>query len=95
MSILTLEEAKQHLRYDDADQDAYIQGLIAAAEQAIKDYVGESYSETNDAMKQAAKLLIGYFDNFRNAENEAPVNGFFLPAPALALLYKYRTPTAI
>ena len=46
-------------------------------------------------IKQAALLLIGYWDQFRNAESEAPVNANFLPMPVQSLLYPYRNPTVI
>ena len=91
--LITLEEAKAHLRYDVDDEDVYIQGLISTAEAVIKRHVDE-YDEENYALKQAGLLLIGYWDNRRNAEEEDS-NSWYLPAPVLALLTPYRTPTAI
>lgn len=91
--LITLEQAKAHLRYDTDDEDAYIQGLIDTAEAVIERHV-DDYDKENRVFQQAALLLIGYWDNRRNAEEEDS-NSWYLPAPVLALLTPYRTPTAV
>ncbi len=92
--LVTLEEAKAHLRYDDDADDVYITGLIEAADAVIKKHIDDAdYDEQNKALQRAALQLIGYYDRRRNAE-VADSNGWFLPAPVLALLTPYRTPTA-
>jgi uncharacterized phage protein (predicted DNA packaging) len=94
MSIVDLEEVKHHLRYDDDSNDT-LNGYIAAAESVIKNYITDTFeADYPAAIKQAVLLLIGYWDQFRNAEGEAPVNGT-LPMPVQSLLYPYRKPTAI
>lgn len=96
MSIVDLEEVKHHLRYDDDSNDISLNGYIAAAESVIKNYITDTFeADYPPAIKQAALLLIGYWDQFRNAEGEAPVNGNFLPMPVQSLLYPYRNPTVI
>ncbi len=90
--LVTREQAKLHLRYDDDSNDAYIDGLIAAAETVIKKHV-DVYDESNDAFKHAALLLIGYWDVNRNAEDDKA--DWFLPRPVLALLTPYRTPVGV
>lgn len=94
--LVTREQAKLHLRYDDDSNDAYIDGFIATADAVVKKHV-DVYDETNAAMKHAALLLIGYWDAERNCgkvEQDAVLD-FFLPRPVLALLTPYRTPVGV
>lgn len=94
--ILTADQVRSHLRYlSDELSDSEAEGFIAAAEQVIKDYITDEFDPENPAMIHAAKIMVGYFDEFRNAELEMPTNGNYLPPMVCALLYKYRTPTAI
>ena len=93
MSLLTLEEAKLYLRYEHNADDAEIQSLVDAAETVIKKHVDSSkYDETNDSLKRAAKLLIGYWDENRSAEADG---NWYLPSAVLAILTPYRTPVAV
>ena len=92
MPILTLNEVRAHLRYDSGDNDAALQIMLDAAEQAIKTHCDPNQDLNNPAIKQAALLLIGYWDNNRNAEQG---NDWYLPQPVLALLTPYRTPVAV
>lgn len=93
MSLLTLEEAKLYLRYEHNADDAEIQSLVDAAETVIKKHVDSSkYDETNDSLKRAAKLLIGYWDENRGAEADG---NWYLPSAVLAILTPYRTPVAV
>lgn len=93
MSLLTLEEAKLYLRYEHNADDAEIQSLVDAAETVIRKHVGASkYNETNASLKQAAKLLIGYWDENRSAEADG---NWYLPSAVLAILTPYRTPVAV
>ena len=57
--IVTLEEAKQHLRVDTNDDDTYIQGLIVAAEQFVQVATGKTFDSTNALAKTVCLLLIG------------------------------------
>lgn len=90
--ILTLDEARSHLRYDGDANDKEIEGLIAAADAVIRKHCDANTDFTNAAIKHAALLLIGYWDENRAAES---ANEWFLPQAVLALLTPYRTPTAI
>lgn len=93
--ILNVQEAREHLRYDEDElSDAEAKDLILSAEQAIKDYITDAFDESNYAMKRAAKLLIGWFDENRDINKETVSDGNYLPAPVRALLYKYRLPVA-
>lgn len=94
--ILTIEEVRTNLRYEvDELSDVEATALIEEAEQAIKDYITDAYDEANPILKRAAKLLIGYWDEYRNVEKEMVTNGNYLPEAVQSLLYHYRTPTVI
>lgn len=97
MKIITLERAKEHLRYDDDSNDVNISGYILAAESAVKNYITDDFENDiyPDAVQHAVLILVGYFDQYRNAEAETPTNDNYLPKPVQSLLYPYRKPTAI
>ncbi len=94
--LLSLEEVKDHLRYelDDPSNDLILTGYILAAEQAIRTYVNSDVVlETKADIKIAAMLLVGFFDMYRNADVAAPSNGSKMPYAVAYLLSPYRTPT--
>ncbi|MFW1942928.1 head-tail connector protein [Acinetobacter guillouiae] len=96
MSIVSLETLKEHLRYDDDDNDMMLQGYLDAADSVVKNYITDEFeSEYPKAIHQAILLLCGFWDKHRNAETETPVNGNYLPMPVQSLLFHYRKPTAI
>lgn len=95
MSWATLEQVKQHLRYDadDTSNDAILQAYLDATAAAISSYITATVTPTNIPLLRTAQLLyVGYLDQYRNAEAEAPVNGNYLPQPITALLWSLRTP---
>jgi uncharacterized phage protein (predicted DNA packaging) len=62
--IVSLEEAKQHMRIDIDDDDPYIQMLINAAEQFITDATGKTFDSDNALAKTACLLIIAdLYDN--------------------------------
>lgn len=98
MKIVTVEELKVWLKFDpepDAFIDQEVLMLLEGAEQAVLDYITDTFEdfEYPESIKMAVKILAGYFEVYRNAEQEAPVNGNYLPTPVRALLYKYRKPS--
>lgn len=96
MSIVSLETLKEHLRYDDDDNDLMLQGYLDAADSVVKNYITDEFeSEYPKAIHQAILLLCGFWDKHRNAESETPLNGNYLPMPVQSLLFHYRKPTAI
>lgn len=96
MSIVSLETLKEHLRYDDNDNDLMLQGYLDAADSVVKNYITDEFeSEYPKAIHQAILLLCGFWDKHRNAESETPINGNYLPMPVQSLLFHYRKPTAI
>ncbi len=96
MEWVTLEDAKNHLRYDDDSNDANLTMYILAAEAAVKRYITETVTAANTPdIKVAVLLLVGHYDYHRNISKDTPENGNYLPAPVQSLLWPYRKPTAI
>lgn len=97
MSIVTLPEVKEHLRYDTDDNDSNLNIYIEAAENAVLNYVTDEFENNAypDVFKQAVFLMVGMFDTDREPSKESVVTDNYLPAPVRALLYPYRTPTVI
>ena len=96
MSIVSLDRVKEHLRYEEEIDDLLLEGYIAAAESAVLNYITDEFADDEYplAIHQAILMLIGYFDLYRNAEEDAPKNGNYLPMPVQSLLFPYRKLTA-
>ena len=93
MSIVELHEVKRHLHYADDSNDVSLKSFIAA-DAIIKNYITDNFgSEYPSAIKQAALLLIEYWEQHRKDGGEVSVNGNYLPIPVLSLLNLYRKPT--
>lgn len=56
--IVSLEEAKQHMRIDTGEDDIYIQMLITAAEQFVSNVTGKTFDDTNALAKTICLLII-------------------------------------
>ena len=97
MSIVTLDEVKEHLRYDSDDNDPNRSIYIKAAENAVLTYVTDTFehNEYPDVFKQSVLLMVGMFDTDLEPNKEPVITDNYLPAPVRALLYPYRTPTVI
>ena len=71
--MLTLEEAKLHLRVDGTDEDTAIQTMIDAATAASADYLNLPLEELTitapSPIKAATLLMIG--DLYENRESQA------------------------
>ena len=94
--IVTLDEVKYHLRYDDDANDTTLNMYIKAADSAINRYITDAVPVgAGEDIKVAALMLIGYFDDNRNADKDTPINGNYLPQPVVAMLYPYRKPTVV
>ena len=100
MTYATLDELKEHLRYEPSDDsnDATLTAYLVAAEQTISRYITDDITEDMlPALKVATLLLCGYFDIDRNAERDRPelatMSG--LPYSVQLLLTPYRKPTAV
>lgn len=56
--IITLEEAKMHLKVDSDEEDNYIQILIDASEEFIIDATGKIFDQKNKRAKVASLFLL-------------------------------------
>jgi uncharacterized phage protein (predicted DNA packaging) len=56
--VITIEEAKQHLRVDGDEENSYIEGLIKASEKFIKNGTGKTFDNTNFLAKTVCLMLV-------------------------------------
>jgi hypothetical protein len=75
--MLTLQDAKEHLRVDDYCEDVLIARLIDAATASVGDYINatEPLDDTAPApVKAAALLLVGALYEQRESQGDRPYN---------------------
>lgn len=94
-SVVTLDEAKEHLRVTDTTQDDRIWGCCTAAYDYIARFLntpdfmnGDSPATYPESIRQAALLLIG--DYFENREAQIVGTTTFENRRVMDLLYPYR-----
>lgn len=63
--MVTLEEMKQYLRVDGADEDGLIQSLMDSAEAICKDVVRNEASDVTSAMRIAVLYTVSYLYEHR------------------------------
>ena len=67
MSYATLDDVKQHLRYDDNSNDTVLQAYLDASEQVINNFITDAVTDgMQPALRAATLLLCGYLDDDRN-----------------------------
>jgi len=71
--MITLEEAKTHLRVVGTHSDAEITAMIATAKQHVENYTGVIYDEAPAPIKSAALLLVGDLYENREAQSDRPM----------------------
>lgn len=94
MSVVTLTEAKLHLRVTDTSEDTLIQSYIDAAQDFVRNYINQplpgefdSPAITPAAVKSAILLYVGDLYENRQAQSEKDLK----PNQAVhSLLYPYR-----
>lgn len=100
--IVTLQEARDHLRSDTSDDDADLTLKIQAASSAVVTYLKVADdaaipAAALPAAKAACLILVGEFYANREGEQGGAVDQQFgygyLPRPVVALLYPYRDPS--
>lgn len=69
--ILTLQEAKDFLKVDYDDEDVFIQDLIIASEQYLKNATGKKFDSTNQLAKLYCKVLINEWFKDRGLMQDA------------------------
>lgn len=75
--MLTLQDAKEHLRVDDYCEDMLIARLIDVATASVGDYINatEPLDDTAPApVKAAALLLVGALYEQRESQGDRPYN---------------------
>lgn len=89
--MITLDEAKLHLRVDQNEEDEAITSMIATAIAHVENYTGATFSTDAPApVKSAALLLVGDLYEHREAQDDRAMyqnNVFF------QLLNPYRAMT--
>jgi hypothetical protein len=109
MMLVTLQQAREHLRVDTTDGDNDILLKVKAASRAVVTYLkSPSFAESSGEIPEdsagiaidvpedvqiATLMLIGYFDRQRDEDGGHEYELGFLPRPVSALLYPYRVPT--
>lgn len=105
IELVTLEEAKLHLRidedYDDPDLTMKIQGGSAALLSYIQGSRDKVVTEAGDLingeplsrMQTALLVLLGYLDRNRGAEEEEKLRQGELPLAVTMLIYDLRRTT--
>ena len=70
--ILTVEEAKAHLRLQHEEEDAYLASLILQAQAVAEDYCRVSFDETApQAVRLAVLLMVShYYENRDNLDKQ-------------------------
>lgn len=88
--LLTLGEAKQHLRVDDDDSDAIIEAYADAAVLSVLNYCDRKLvpQGAEPAFKAAALLMLG--DLYNNRESVVAGQSFAVSPTIGALLGPYR-----
>ena len=86
-ALISIEEAKEHLRITHANEDVVLQLYIDAADIQIENYLNSSNPPKNAAVKAAALLLVGTMYENREAHTEKDLKD----NPAVdSLLFPYR-----
>jgi uncharacterized phage protein (predicted DNA packaging) len=87
--VVTLEEAKAHLRVDTADDDTLITGLIGAATGYVEAALSRPLTDTEpQAIKVGINMLVAHW--YINTEAVTPVSMSVMPLGVHELLAPYR-----
>lgn len=101
MMLVTLDDAKNHLRIDVNDEDWHVALLVEAASDAVLNYLkidGSQYTDTSGivdapyAVQAATLLMVGYLYRMRDSNEGGEYQQGYLPMPVTALLYPLRSP---
>lgn len=98
--LVTLAEAKDHLRYDHDAFDTDLTAKLLAAEVRVRKHCDTLDFSDLDALdpldkmlvKAAILMMVGYLDRIRNGEEVQSQDRFWLPAAVHQLLVPYHTP---
>ena len=87
--VVTVDEARAHLRIDHDEEDAYLVGLIAKAQAVAEDYCRVSFSDqAPEPVRLAVLLMVShYYENRDNSDKQVYVT---MRIAFENLLYPYR-----
>lgn len=107
--LVSLDQARAHLRSDTADDDGDLTLKIKAASRAVVTYLKDpSFADSSGGIPEdssgiaidvpedvaiATLMLIGYFYKQRDEDSTKEYESGMLPRPVTALLFPYRVPT--
>lgn len=107
IELVTLPQAKEHLRIDDDAGDADLLLKIQAGSAVLLSYIQGSRDKVIDGkgnliqgepllrMQESLLRLLGYLDRNRNGEEEEKLQQGELPFSVTMLIYDLRRPTII
>ena len=90
--LITLEEAKTHLRIEHDEEDEYLTGLIRQAQAAAEDYCRVSFPDEDppEPVRLALLLFVGFYYENRDIPDMTTYKAMRMAFDAL--LYPYRDP---
>ncbi|HHB7771272.1 head-tail connector protein [Klebsiella variicola subsp. variicola] len=107
IELVTLQQAKEHLRIDEGAGDDDLELKIQSGSAALLSYIQGSRElvvssdgnliegETLKRVQGALLILLGYLDRNRNGEEEEKLKQGELPLSVTMLIYDLRRPTII
>ena len=92
MPMVTLEEAKDHMRVDGPGEDGLISTYIAAAENHIRRYCGQDFEDELPAIVKVAALMIvaGMYEVRQSSLTTSGTTGFKVNPLVYSYLEQYR-----
>ena len=90
--IISLTEAKTHLRIEHDEEDEYLTGLILQAQAAAEDYCRVKFSEEEppEPVRLALLLFVGFYYENRDIPDMTTYKAMRMAFDSL--LYPYRDP---
>ncbi len=89
--ILTVNEAKTHLRIESDEEDAYIEGLIGQAQAVAENYCRAQFPDPAPApVRLAVLLFVSYYYENRDSPDRTAYSTMRIAFENL--LYPYRDP---
>ena len=89
--IVSVDEVKAHLRIDQDEEDAYLEGLIRQAQAAAEDYCRASFADgAPEPVRLAVLLFVGFYYENRDLPDRTTYGSMRIAFQNL--LYPYRDP---
>ena len=90
--LITLDEAKTHLRIEHDEEDEYLTGLIRQAQAAAEDYCRVQFHDEDppEPVRLALLLFVGFYYENRDIPDMTTYKAMRMAFDAL--LYPYRDP---